>query len=154
MITVRPYGKGNEGAFVALYRDCLTHYACDPAPEAVEREVLAELAAPHGTFADIAWSGDRAVGLTCWLRVFPAGLGFALYLKELFVTDAARGTGAGRALMAALAARAVATGAGQLRWETGEAQARAFYRRLGAVDDGRTHYTMAGAALRALAASG
>ncbi len=151
MIDVRPYGVRDATAFLTLYRDCLAHYGCDPAPTDTEQEVLNELAAPHGTFADIAWTNGQAVGFTCWLRVFPAGSGFAFYIKELYVSETARGTGAGRALMAKLAARARTSGAEQLRWETGGTLARKFYAALGAKDDGKTHYTMEGPALLALA---
>lgn len=154
MIQVRAYGPDDADAFLTLYRACLAHYDCPPASVDVEQEVLAELEARHGVFADLAWADGMAVGFTCWLRIFPAGPSFALYLKELFVIEAARGTGAGRALMARLAARALESGLEQLRWETGEAGARRFYGRLGAVDDGKTHYTMDGPALQALAASG
>ncbi|MEM7491242.1 MAG: GNAT family N-acetyltransferase [Pseudomonadota bacterium] len=154
MIAIRPYGAPDAGAFRELMTACRAHYGLRPVPPADEAEMLAELAAPFGIFADLAWTGDRPIGFTCWMRVFPAAGSFAIYLKELFVSDGARGTGAGRALMAHLARRALETGWDQLRWETAEPAARRFYARLGAADDGKTHYVMDGAALRALAASG
>ncbi|GIT91346.1 N-acetyltransferase [Jannaschia pagri] len=150
-VTVRPHDPDAPDAFLTLYRACLAHYDEGPADrETVEALILRELAAPFGTFAHIAWAGDLPVGFTCWMRVFPAGNGFALYLKELFVTEAARGTGAGRALMQQLARTALDQGCDTLRWETGETGARAFYGRLGAEDDGKTHYTLDGPALARL----
>ena len=104
--------------------------------------MLRELAAPFGTFSDIAWRGAEPVGFTCWMRVFPAGNSFAFYLKELFVIDNARGTGAGRALMRAMAQRAMAEQAQSVRWESGEVEALRFYDRLGMADDGKTHFTL------------
>ena len=153
MIAVRPYGAGDAAAFLALMRACRRHYGCEPIPDADEREMLAELSAPHGMQADIAWDGAAAVGFACWQRVFPASASFAIYMKELFVTEAARGTGAGRALMAGLARRAMESGWDQVRWETKEPEAKRFYARLGARDDGKTHYTLAGEDLAELAGS-
>lgn len=150
MIEVRAYGPADARAFLDLYRTCLAHYDYDPAPDTVEAELLRELAAHDGTRAHIAWRDAEPVGFAFSLRV-PAGPGFALYLKELFVTQAARGTGAGRGLMRAVAERATSMGASRLQWETGDASARPFYARLGAKDDGKTHYTIHAADLPAFA---
>ncbi len=117
-----------------------------PAPAAVEAEILRELAAPYGTGADLARLDGRPAGFAFWLRI-PAGPGFALYLKELFVAAGARGAGVGRALMRAMAERAAGLGARRLQWEAGDAPSRAFYAALGAVDDGKTHYAVRAADL-------
>lgn len=55
-----------------------------------------------------------------------------VYLQDLFVTDAARGTGAGRALIEAVYARADAAGCPDVYWMTQEfnATARQLYDRL------------------------
>jgi len=142
VITVRAYGAADEGAFLRLYDACQAHYDAPPAKPETKAAILEELVAPHGMTADIAWAGEVPVGFTCSMRVFPAGDGFALYLKELFVTEAARGTGAGRALMRNLAQRAVAMNATSLRWESKEVEALKFYARLGAPDNGKTSYTV------------
>ncbi|MEM7720792.1 MAG: GNAT family N-acetyltransferase [Pseudomonadota bacterium] len=144
MVTVRAFDadKGDAEAFRTLFRDCLAHYDCGPALPGVEGAILEELTAPFGTFADIAWAGDRPLGFTCWMRVFPAGEGFALYMKELYVARNARGLGVGRALMRRLAERGVDMGALTLRWESGEPGALAFYDKLGMTDDGKTHFTL------------
>lgn len=57
-----------------------------------------------------------------------------LYLEDLFVTPAARGTGLGRQLMAALAATARAHDCGRFEWTVLDWNVRAqkFYRSLGA----------------------
>lgn len=149
-VTVRAFRPADGAALLGLHRACLAHYACEPAPAEVEAELLRELAAPDGTHADITWQDGRAEGFTFSVRV-PAGPGFALYLKELFVTDAARGAGAGRALMQALAELAQYMGARRLQWETGDNAARAFYAGLGASPDGKTHYSVDAADLRSFA---
>ena len=60
-----------------------------------------------------------------------------LYLYDLFVTDAARGRGAGRALVAALARLAKTDGRSFLWWcsKAWNKDAQAFYHRLGAVEE-------------------
>lgn len=60
-----------------------------------------------------------------------------LYLKELFVAEAARDRGVGAALLRALARRARERGCGQLRWQVARwnTGAMRFYERLGAVPD-------------------
>ena len=57
-----------------------------------------------------------------------------LWLEDLFVVPSARGSGAGRALLAALAALALARGCGRLRWDVLDWNALAigFYERCGA----------------------
>lgn len=144
MVSVRAYDadKGDADAFITLFRDCLVHYDCGPALPGVEAAILEELAAPFGTFADVAWDGNRPVGFTCWMRVFPAGEGFALYMKELYVARDTRGLGVGRALMRRLAERGVEIGALTVRWESAEPEALAFYDKLGMADDGKTHFTL------------
>ncbi|MEO0402555.1 MAG: GNAT family N-acetyltransferase [Pseudomonadota bacterium] len=142
MIVVRAYSPEDAAAFLRLYDACQAHYEAPRATEDTKALILDELAAQHGLRADIAWADDRPVGFTCSMRVFPAGNGFAIYLKELFVTADARGTGAGRALMRNLAERAVAMRATSLRWESKEIEALKFYARLGAPDNGKTSFTV------------
>lgn len=76
-----------------------------------------------------------------------------LYLEDLFVREAARGRGAGRALLARLAAIAIERGCGRLDWvvlDWNESAIR-FYRRLGAVPcDEWTTYRLTGEALTRL----
>jgi len=63
-----------------------------------------------------------------------------IYLSDLYVLPDRRRRGLARALMAEIACRAVAEGGGYLWWVVtpGNAEARAFYDRLGAVED-RVH---------------
>ena len=143
---VRAFGPRDGDALLGLYRGCLAHCGLAPAPAGVEAEILRELAAPYGTSAEVAWRDDRPAGFAFWLRI-PAGQGFALYLKELFVAGDARGGGVGRALMRAMAERAAGLGARRLQWEAGDAPSRAFYAGLGAAESGKTHYAVQAADL-------
>lgn len=82
-----------------------------------------------------ARSGGVIFGITHFMY-HPHGwtLGPACYLQDLFVDPAARGTGAGRALIEAVAAAARAHGAERLYWMTQEdnTTARTLYDRLAA----------------------
>jgi GNAT superfamily N-acetyltransferase len=87
-----------------------------------------------------SWSSEHA------LRGF--------YLYDLYVRDAARGRGVGRALVAALAATAKAEGRAFLWWNSkeGNRRAQAFYRDLGAIEEPVKAHALFGQAFEALAA--
>ncbi len=76
-----------------------------------------------------------------------------IYLEDLYVTEATRGHGVGKALLRALAELAVTRGCGRLEWavlDWNEPAIR-FYQSLGARPvDGWTVYRLAGEALEAL----
>jgi GNAT superfamily N-acetyltransferase len=77
-----------------------------------------------------------------------------LYIKELFVADAARGGGVGERLMRAAARDAVARGCGAMRWQVARwnAEAMRFYERLGGrPDDEWVDLALSEDAIRALA---
>ena len=79
-----------------------------------------------------------------------------IWLEDLYVRPAARGAGAGKALLAALARRCAAEGLARIEWAVLDwnAPAIAFYDSLGA--SAKTEWItrrLAGAALEALAAS-
>lgn len=78
-----------------------------------------------------------------------------VWLHDLFVEEAARGKGAGRALMAATAQAALKRGARTLWWGvlSSNVKARAFYAGLGARDDDARILELADDALQDLARS-
>ncbi|MCY0389697.1 GNAT family N-acetyltransferase [Robbsia sp. Bb-Pol-6] len=74
----------------------------------------------------IAESGGRVVGLAHYLfHRSTIRIGPSCYLQDLFVADAARGAGAGRALLEAASAQAKAGGAVRLYWQTRNTNAAA-----------------------------
>ena len=118
--------------YLAFYRTELT--------EDVYATLFARLLAPgpDGPFGLIASAGGRSVGLVhyfhhmhCWR---PEGV---VYLQDLFVDPAARGAGAGRALIAAVYAAADAAGRPNVYCltQSGNAPARALYDRIGTATD-------------------
>jgi hypothetical protein len=107
----------------------------------------------------VAERAGRIVGYALFHPVFGSfRTRWRLWLEDLYVEPAARGTGAGRLLMAELARIAVARGYPAIDWEVIEwnAPALGFYERLGASRHASDwlRYRITGGALSALAASG
>jgi len=106
-------------------------------------------------FCDIAEIDGRPVGFALWFYNFSTFVGrHGIYLEDLFVQPQARGSGAGRALLANLARRCVDENLGRLEWAVLDwnAPSIAFYDSLGAAAmDEWIVRRMTGEALRKLA---
>jgi ribosomal protein S18 acetylase RimI-like enzyme len=130
-ISVRPLRPDDQDAWRVLYRGYGDFYA-RPKSDADLDALWARIVGPHPDLeAFVATDGDdRPVGLA-HAREFPWPLGGStgLYLDDLFVAPEARGSGAGRALLAHLRVLAHERGLGVVRWVTREdnATARALY---------------------------
>ena len=106
-------------------------------------------------FCEIAEVDGEAVGFALWFYNFSTFVGRSgLYLEDLFVRPQARGRGAGKALLKALAQRCVAEDLGRMEWAVLDwnAPALAFYDALGSrsLDDWRIR-RLTGEALAKLA---
>ena len=98
---------------------------------------------------------DRPFGFALWFLNFSTWAGVhGIYLEDLYVSPAARGTGAGRALLRALAQLCVERGYARLDWWVLHWNpARDFYASIGAVAmDEWLPYRLTGDALATLAA--
>ena len=108
-------------------------------------------------FCDIAEVEGRPVGFAVWFYSYSTFRGrHGIYLEDLFVETAARGLGAGKALLAGLARRCRDEGLPRLDWAVLDwnAPSIAFYDALGAETlDGWTTRRLTGAPLERLAAS-
>jgi GNAT superfamily N-acetyltransferase len=105
----------------------------------------------------IAERGEEPVGYALFFPTFSTFLAIqGIWLEDLFVRPAHRNSGAGRALLAAVAARARERGAERLEWSAlkWNELALGFYKGLGAqrMDEWVTH-RLVGAELRDLAES-
>ncbi|UYZ61942.1 GNAT family N-acetyltransferase [Hymenobacter weizhouensis] len=76
----------------------------------------------------------RIIGLALYYTAYSTWKGRMLYLEDLVVTEAARGTGLGRLLFDTVVAEARRTGANRLKWQVLDwnEPAIGFYRKLGA----------------------
>jgi GNAT superfamily N-acetyltransferase len=108
-------------------------------------------------FGDIAEVDGEAVGVAIWfynINTFEGQAG--LYLEDLYVRQAARGTGTGRALMTALARRCCEEGLASIEWSVmaGNELGLDFYAHLGAAPkSGWIAHSLSGQSLQALAAA-
>lgn len=126
----------------------------DAARAADDRALGADAPALFGHVAEVPGDGQPA-GFALWFRNFSTWEGtFGIYLEDLYVRPTARRSGAGTALLAALAAVCARHGYRRLEWSVLDwnSPALAFYRRLGArAMTGWTGYRLSGEPLRALA---
>jgi GNAT superfamily N-acetyltransferase len=133
-LTVRALGIADEPVWRDLWTRYLAFYGTTK-PEEIYRTTWARILDPecemHGA---LALAGAEPVGLVHWLYHLSFWDGPArCYLNDLYVTEAARGTGAGRALIEHVYAAADARGASRVYWLTQEfnATARRLYDRIG-----------------------
>ena len=138
----------------------LAHYEREPnAAIATEQDLLRDgfdTSTPLFQCLIAEWEGEPA-GFAFFFTTYSTFLGRpGLYLEDLFVVPAARGKGAGRALLARLAAITVERNYGRLEWAVLDwnEPAIGFYKKLGATPmDSWTIFRVTGDALQKLAAS-
>lgn len=108
-------------------------------------------------FAHVATLDEQVAGCAIWFLNYSTWDGVhGIYLEDLFVKPQARGSGLGKALIAALAEEAVRNGYSRVSWSvlTWNTPSIEFYESLGAdVQDDWVGYRLSGAALTALAGS-
>jgi GNAT superfamily N-acetyltransferase len=154
---IRPAVPGDLPRILELIRELAEYERAGGEVVATEEGLAAALfAAQPAVFAHVAVVGDEVVGFALWFRNFSTWLGrHGIYLEDLYVTPALRGSGIGSALLAELAAICVRHGYGRLEWWVLDwnAPAVGFYRSIGAEPmDEWTVYRVTGQALAALAA--
>jgi len=108
-------------------------------------------------FALVAETGGEVVGFALYFLSFSTWEGVhGIYLEDLYVRPAHRGTGLGKALLTSLAAIAVARGYARVEWSVLDWNMSSieFYRRLGAIGmDEWTVFRLTGDALTVAAES-
>lgn len=106
-------------------------------------------------FCHVAEEGGRVVACALWFLNFSTWDGtHGIYLEDLYVTPQHRGTGLGKALLAALAEECVLRGYSRLQWSVlnWNEPSIGFYRSLGARPmDEWTVFRLAGDPLKRLA---
>ena len=139
-ITIRAATIGDVPLLLRLIRELARYERAPDAVVATEEDLRRHGFGPAPQFeAILAFLDGEPAGTALFHPRFSTWLGRpCLYLEDLYVTEAARGQGVGRRLMARLAAIAVERGWGRIDFHVLEWNpARAFYERLGMaqVDD-------------------
>ena len=157
-MTVRPIRPDDVPAVVGLVRELADYERALHEVRLTEEQLTACLFgdAP-ALFGHVAEDdGGRVVGTALWFLNFSTWEGtHGIYLEDLYVTPTARGRGAGKALLGALAGICVERGYARLEWSVLDwnEPALGFYRSIGAVGmDEWTVQRLEGDALHALAA--
>jgi len=135
-VSIRPAAAPDAPLILAFIRELAEYERLLHVVRTTLADVEAMLFAPHPrAFCDIAEVDGEPVGFAFWfynLSTFEGRHG--LYLEDLYVRPAARGQGAGKALLAHLAARCLREGLARMEWAVLDwnAPAIAVYDALGA----------------------
>jgi GNAT superfamily N-acetyltransferase len=138
VITLSDAVPGDEAAIAALCAELDEFYGSLPAGVPAERAAQVRgvlFGDPPLAHALVAWDGEAPAGFAAYSFLWPAvRLTASLYLKELYVAEAYRRTGAGRLLMEGLYDVARRRGLSRVEWttDTSNGGAQAFYEAIGA----------------------
>ncbi len=155
-MNIRRAAEKDIAMLVDLFLEMDQHY--DPGsasqPEVFRRRIEAWFETNTDTALFVAEEDDALLGHASLAPLFPAAGGqTALFIKDVFVSDKARGRGIGEGLVRACAAEAKKRGAPRLELTvdmTNEGAMR-LYKRLGARDTEKTYLRWDGASLSDLA---
>jgi GNAT superfamily N-acetyltransferase len=146
-VTVRDVGRADEAAWRELWAGYLAFYEATLPPETTDRtweRLVGDDPAFHGLVAVDGGPDGTVVGIANAI-LHPSSWSEAPFclLNDLYVSPAARGRGAGRALIDALIARGRERGWARVSWVTKEtnATARVLYDTYGPAD-GFIRYTV------------
>lgn len=157
-LTIRPAIEPDAATILRFVRE-LAEYEREPDAVKATEEMLGQALFGPDPAAEalIAEADGVAVGFALFFHNFSTWTGRrGVYLEDLYVTPDARGSGAGKALLAALAKLAVERGCARFEWAVLDwnEPAIGFYQSLGAKPmDEWTVFRLDGDALAKLAAS-
>jgi ribosomal protein S18 acetylase RimI-like enzyme len=120
-ISVRDVADADQAAWGELFRGYRDFYRLAPDEKVIAR-VWDWLRDSGGEVRGlVAADGDQVIGIAHYRRFAnPSSGSHELYLDDLFTAPAARGRGAGRAMIEHLAARAAAEGLTGVSWITAD----------------------------------
>ena len=135
-VSIRPATPSDAALIHQFILDLADYEKLLDTVQATEADTAAALFGDKArAFADIAEIDGQPVGFALWFYNYSTFVGrHGIYLEDLFVRPTARGSGAGKALLAGLAKRCVDEGLGRLEWSVLDwnAPSIAFYDSLGA----------------------
>jgi GNAT superfamily N-acetyltransferase len=152
---IRRVREADITAVVDLVRDLAVYERLEHECEMTPEQLHAALFGPEpALFGHVAEVDGEVVGFTLWFLSFSTFRGkHGIYLEDLFVRPAHRGSGLGRALLTELAEECVRRGYSRLEWSVLDwnAPSIGFYKSLGAVPrDGWTVFRLTNDALTTL----
>ena len=155
---IRPALASDVARIHALVVDLATYERAAEEVRSTPAQLREALFGPQpAAYALVAEVDGAVVGFALYFRSFSTWEGVhGIYLEDLFVAPEQRGSGLGKALLAALAAIAVERGYARLEWAVlnWNQPAIDFYNSLGAVPmDEWTVYRLAGPALQRVASA-
>jgi len=157
-VTIRPARPEDVPAIVAMVHELAEYERAAQECHLTEEQLAKALFPADGRpalFGHVATIGGVPEGFALWFLNFSTWEGVhGIYLEDLYVRPAARGIGAGRALLATLAEECVRRGYSRLEWWVLHWNStRDFYHAIGAVHmEEWLPYRLSGPALRQLAA--
>jgi GNAT superfamily N-acetyltransferase len=153
---IRRIRKSDVDAVVGLVYELAAYEkepeACHLSADQLHTALFGDAPALFGHVAEV---GGEVVGCALWFLNFSTWRGIhGIYLEDLFVSEAQRGSGLGKALLAALADECVRRGLGRLEWSVLDWNpATEFYKAMNADPmDEWIGYRLSDEPLRALAA--
>jgi len=155
-VEIRVAAEADVPAILRFIRE-LAEYEREPQAVVATEEMIRDalFGAGHVAYGLIALQNEAPVGFAVYFFNFSTWLGRpGLYLEDLYVTPASRGSGVGRALLKRLAQVAVDRNCGRMEWAVLDwnEPALGFYRALGAKPQEEwTVYRLQGEALRGMA---
>jgi GNAT superfamily N-acetyltransferase len=133
---IRRVGEADIAAVVDLVRDLAEYERLEHEYEMTPDQLRTALFGPEpALFGHVAEVDGEVVGFTLWFLSFSTFRGtHGIYLEDLFVRPAHRGSGLGRALLTELAEECVRRGYARLEWSVLDwnAPSIGFYKSLGA----------------------
>ena len=156
VLTIRAAVRGDVAVVLQFIRGLAAYEKLLPECEATEEKLAATLFGSRpGAEVLLALRGDSPAGFALFFHNYSTFLAMpGLYLEDLFVNPAHRGSGVGQSLLAHLAQLAVSRGCGRFEWSVLDwnTDAIRFYERLGArAMNDWTVYRVSGQALAELA---
>jgi GNAT superfamily N-acetyltransferase len=139
MVTVRPFEQQDVGAVLALMRALAVFEGYDDKLRVTEADLVEHGLGPSPRFGVLVAEREGViVGIAVhYLIPWTYDLKPVVWLKELYVTEAARGMAVGHALVEQLRQYAIGIGASAIKWTVlkSNVPAKAFYQTLGGRPD-------------------
>lgn len=156
-ITIRPAAPGDVPMILEMIVALAVYERQPDAVNATEQSLGATLFGPDPqVFTHVAEVDGVPAGIALWFLTYSTWTGRpSLYLEDLYVTEAGRGAGVGRALLSALAREAKERECARIDWAVLDwnDKAKGFYSRIGAArQTGWEPWRIEGEALDRLAA--